>query len=111
GVGWVVDVKSAGQYEVRLSYGCPAGDAGGSFEATCPPLPPGEGPGEGTKLAQATPIMGKTQPTAGKTIFQERVVGTMELPAGQGLFTVAALEIPGEELMTLHKVWLRRLDN
>jgi arylsulfatase A len=93
-VRWAIDVTRAGRYEVTLTYGCAPEDAGGTYRVA----------------AAGASFDGAARATAGRLVFVPRVVGALDLPAGPATLEIKALTIPGRELMTLHKVWLRRVE-
>ncbi len=93
-VRWNLDVVHAGRYEVMLTYGCDPGDAGSTLRITL---------GEAHLEAQ-------TVATAARDIFQPHTVGTIELPKGQGVLEIKPIQLAGQELMVLHKIWLKRLN-
>jgi arylsulfatase A len=92
-VRWGVDVVRAGRYEVVLDYGCRDADAGSRFRVA----------------AAGASLDGMVEGSGGRDVFRPRDVGAIALPAGRASFEIHPLRIVGEELMTLHKVWLRKL--
>lgn len=90
---WAINVEQAGRYEVSLSYGCRSEDAGSSFRVS----------------VGAASLTGKVQATAGREIFQDRTIGTLDLVAGPATLEIAPVTIAHGELMTLHKIRLRRV--
>lgn len=93
-VRFSVAVVQPGRYEVRLAYGCEPGDQGGTFEI----------------VAGEEKLAGSTQKTTGRDVFAEHSIGTILLSAPVTSIEIRALQIPGKELMSLHKVWLRKVD-
>jgi len=91
---WKVDVVRGGRYEVRLAYGCPAADAGGTFRIVS----------GGAKLEV------RTEPGGGPKVYVRRTVGALTLRRGPQQFRIEAARVPGGSLMELHKVHLKRLD-
>ena len=92
-VSWKIEVVRAGRFEVALEYGCPPGEAGSRYEITA-----------GRSRLEAV-----VQATAGRLVFQSFPAGSLTLERGSALFQIRPLAIRGRELMTLHKVWLRRV--
>ncbi|MBS1828373.1 MAG: arylsulfatase [Acidobacteria bacterium] len=92
-VHWNVDVVQAGKYEVTLSYGCDPADAGGQYRI---------------RSGRAV-LEGKVEATAGRGLFEKRVAGAILLQRGPSKLEVSAVSVPGKELMSLNRIWLRRL--
>jgi arylsulfatase A len=93
-VRWSIEVVRAGNYEVTLDYGCRPADAGGRFAVS----------------AGAQRLVGAVEATIARDVFRERTLGRLKLKRGPAALEIRSLAIPGEELMSLHKVWLRRLE-
>ena len=102
-VRWKIDVVEAGRYEVVLSYGCAPADAGSTFRVGVARA------GAGGADTGTPSVEGVTEPTAGRDVYRPRVIGSLELPKGQALLEIKPVKLAGSELMSLHKVWLRRL--
>jgi len=92
-VRWKIDVVAAGRYEIQLVYGCDPADAGSTYSVS----------------SGRARLEGKTNPTAGAKIFRPETAGDLELPAGPATLEIKTEKLTGRELMTLHKVWLRRV--
>lgn len=91
-VRWDLDVVRAGRYELTLDYGCRPGDGGLlRIEAA------------GSRLSH------EVQPTTGREIFRPLIAGTLRLPRGAVSLLVTAESVQGQEIMALHKIWLRRV--
>ena len=104
---WDIEVANSGQYGVTLHYACPESDVGAVFElqfqdrrlrgqVTHAHDPPLIGPGHDRVPRAEGPMKN----------FQPLEVGTLDLPAGRGLLTLRALEIPGRQVMELRYVVL-----
>ncbi len=93
-VRWKIDVTQPGRYEVTLSYGCRADDAGSKFRFRI-----------GNAALEHT-----VQPTGSRTVFADFPVGALALPAGPAFLEIQPLSIAGSELMALHKIWLKRAE-
>jgi arylsulfatase A-like enzyme len=92
-VRWDLEVVQGGVYEVTLNYGCRIGDGGKvKIEA-------------GGSVLEHEP-----QPTAGREVFRPLTCGTIQLRRGPVRLTLTAETVRGEEIMALHKIWLRRLE-
>ena len=92
-VRWKVDIVREGRYEVLLSYGCPPGDEGSKFLISL----------------KGQHLDGEVKPRAARSAFETHNVGTLELPQGPGYLSIRPVSIAGGELMTLHKIWLRKI--
>ncbi len=92
-VRWKLDVVRAGRYEVILSYGCRRSDAGSEIRLSV-----------GNAEIQHT-----VHATAGRNVFRRVVVGTLKLPHGPAILEIQPLSIVGQEVMALHRIWLKRL--
>ncbi len=92
-VRWKIKVLEGGQYEVIFSYGCYPGNAGGKFRIS----------------VGNVQLDGVVESTPGRLIFRRHRIGTMELPEGPAILEIKPILIVGQELMALHKIWLRRL--
>jgi len=93
-VRWKIDVVRAGSYEVRVSYGAAPASAGSRFRIAV-----GDRSLEGTVEATVTP-----------DVFIRRTVGNLDLAAGPATLVVQPVQVSGEELMRLNRIWLERLD-
>ncbi|NLF70691.1 MAG: arylsulfatase [Candidatus Anammoximicrobium sp.] len=105
---WLLDVRTAGRYEVTVDYTCRLADAGSTVEVSF----------RGSRLA------GKVQPgwdpplytnqdtlprPAGESPMKEfrtLELGEMNLEAGRGPLTLRAIEIPGQSVMDVRRVTL-----
>ncbi|HCN78000.1 MAG TPA: N-acetylgalactosamine 6-sulfate sulfatase [Verrucomicrobiales bacterium] len=109
---WLIDVNTAGSYDVSVDYTCPLTDAGSVIELEF----------KGSRLS------GKVQPgwdpplyTNQDTLprphgestmkeFRTLSLGKMRLESGQGTLTLRALEIPGKSVMDVRRVTLTLLE-
>ena len=92
-VQWKLDVVRSGRYEVILSYGCRATDAGSKIRISV----------GNSKIEHIV------HETAGRNIFRRVVVGTLKLAKGAAILEMKPLSIVGQEVMALHRIWLKRL--
>ena len=90
-LAWKVDVVTAGRYELELTYGCPAGEAGGRFDVS---------------LGSAR-LKGTAEAGGGPDVYIPRRAGMLDLKRGSGVLEIKAVTVPGTALMELHKVRLR----
>ena len=49
-----------------------------------------------------------TKQTPGRTVYRKVDIGTLDLAKGIAAFEIEAISVPGRELFTLHRIWLRR---
>ena len=89
-VAWKLDLTKAGRYEVRLSYGCRESD-GGKLEIA----------------VGNSSLVHSVIPTAGREVFRTLAVGFLNLNQGKADLLMTAKAVKGQELMALHKIWLR----
>ena len=92
-VRWKLDVVRSGLYKVILSYGCRRGDAGSKILLTV-----------GNSKIQHT-----VHETAGRNVFQRLEIGTLKLAKGPAILEIKPVSIVGQEVMALHRIWLKRL--
>jgi hypothetical protein len=88
-----LDVAAGGLYEVEASYGCDPGEQGGVLRLS----------------AGAHSLETTIEPTPSRTIFLRRPIGKLRLDSGPAELTAEVVRAPGKELMTLNRIWLRRL--
>ncbi len=91
-VSWNLEVVERGIYEVTLNYGCRPED-GGRLKIE----------------AGGSTLVHEAQPTSGREVFRPLRCGTMQLPGGPVKLTLTAETVRGQEIMALHKIWLRRI--
>jgi len=91
-VRWKIDVVEAGDYEVILSYGCAPGEEGSVVR---------------TRVGAAHTDH-KVLPTPGRTIFRPLSAGFLKLDKGLASFEIKPVSIAAEELMVIHRIWLRK---
>ncbi|MBB5039390.1 arylsulfatase [Prosthecobacter dejongeii] len=109
---WLLDVHTAGRYEVTVDYTCPVGDAGSTVELSFKDsrlknqVTPGWDPPLYTNQDTLPRPDGESQMKEFRTLN----LGQMKLQAGQGPLTLRALEIPGKSVMDLRRITLTLLD-
>jgi arylsulfatase A-like enzyme len=108
---WLLDVKTAGTYEVTIDYTCPEADAGSTIELSF----------KDAKLSGlVTPFWDPPLYTNQDTLprpdgestmkdFASLNLGKITLPSGQSPLTLRALNIPGHSVMDLRRVTLTLL--
>jgi arylsulfatase A-like enzyme len=123
-IWWELDVASAGEYEVTLSYACGADDVGSQVQLTAR-LTEESSNGNGDVANALTFTISKPFDTG--TIarperdlsdgprwmreFRMQNVGRLRLPAGRVRLQLRALGIPGDSVCELDGLRLRRMDN
>ncbi len=108
---WLLDVHTAGRYEVTIDYTCPEADAGSLIELSFQEsrLTGRVSPGWDPPLYTNQDTL--PRPAAESTMKEFRTlnVGTFELKAGEAPLTLRALEIPGQSVMDVRRVTLTLL--
>jgi hypothetical protein len=109
---WLLDVHTAGRYQVLIDYTCPLPDAGSTVEVsfmdarlTCK-VNPGWDPPLYTNQDTLPRPPGESQMKDFRTLS----LGEITLPASQAALTLRALEIPGKSVMELRRITLTLLD-
>ncbi len=74
-VAWKLAIEASGTYDITLVYGCDLADAGGEYRV---------------RVGDQA-IAGKVQPTAGRSFFEARRIGSVRLGAGSAVLRVAVL--------------------
>jgi arylsulfatase A-like enzyme len=103
---WDIDVHTAGDYEVVIDYTCPIVDAGSTIalnfkeQRLTGKVEPGWDPPLYTNQDTLPRPDGESQMKE----FRPLKVGTINLPAGRGLLTLQALDIPGKTVMDVRRV-------
>lgn len=109
---WLLDVHTAGRYEVVIDYTCPEADAGSLIELSL-----GEHRLTGRVDPAWDPPLYTNQDTLPRPAAESQMkdfrplnLGEMTLDAGVALLTLRALEIPGKSVMDVRRVTLTLLD-
>jgi len=108
---WLLDVHTAGTYEVTIDYTCPEPDAGSTIELAFK---------DATLTGLVTPYWDPPLYTNQDTLprphgestmkdFKTLSLGKITLPAGQAPLTLRALQIPGKTVMDLRRLTLTLL--
>ncbi|HTN05003.1 MAG TPA: N-acetylgalactosamine 6-sulfate sulfatase, partial [Planctomycetaceae bacterium] len=107
-ITWIVDVHTAGAYEVVVDYACPAVDVGSTIELSC-------GPHRlQSRISEAhdPPLRGQEHDRASRGSesyvkdFQPLTLGELQLDRGPGTLTLRATDIPGKNVMEVRGLWL-----
>lgn len=91
---WMINVARPGTYEVTVAYGASQAEAGGVFRMA----------------ARGTELKATVAPTLTRDVFRKRSVGVLKLTAGLQRLTVEVVSAPGQELMALNRIWLKRIE-
>ena len=108
---WLLDVHTAGRYDVSIDYTCKVPDAGATIELSFQnasisgKVTPGWDPPLNTNQDTLP------RPTAESQMkeFLNLNLGEVRLPAGIGPLTLRALNIPGKSVMDVRRVTLTLL--
>jgi arylsulfatase A-like enzyme len=104
---WDIDVHAAGDYDVTIDYVCPDADAGSTIELSL-----GDSKTSGKVTPGWYPRLLDDQDRASRggesymRDFKTLSLGSMKLPAGRGLLTLKALDIPGKTVAEVRRVTL-----
>jgi arylsulfatase A-like enzyme len=109
---WLLDVNTAGQYEVTVDYTCPIADAGSTIELSFKGsrLSGKVAPGWDPPLYTNQDTLPRPPAESTMKEFGSLKLGEMKLESGQGELTLRALEIPGTSVMDVRRVTLTLLD-
>lgn len=105
---WLLDVHTAGRYQVSIDYTCPLADAGSTVELSfrnsrlAEKVTPGWDPPLYTNQDTLPRESGESQMKE----FHTLQLGEMDLPSGRGPLTLRALAIPGATVMDVRRVTL-----
>jgi arylsulfatase A-like enzyme len=108
---WLIDVRTAGRYQVSIDYTCPMVDAGSTLELACQearltgPVTPGWDPPLYTNQDTLPRPRGESQMKE----FRPLALGEITLPAGTAPLTLRATAIPGGSVMDLRRLTLTLL--
>jgi hypothetical protein len=108
---WLVDVQTAGRYEVTIDYTCPAADAGALIELTFGDsrLTGRVSPGWDPPLYTNQDTLPRAHGESQMKEFRPLKLGAMTLPRGRGPLTLRAREIPGRSVMDVRRLTLTLL--
>lgn len=108
---WLLDVHTAGQYEVTVDYTCKLPDAGSTIELSFQDasLRGKVAPGWDPPLYTNQDTLPRPDGESTMKEFRSLKLGEIKLPAGKGPLTLRALEIPGQSVMEVRRVTLTLL--
>ena len=110
-ITWHVEVLSAGEFAVELSYTCEAGNEGATIELSWA----GQSVAGVVPAAHDPPLVGMADDRSLRIEsyvkdFVTMDLGTITLTAGVGTMALRAREIPGEAVIDFRRLTLRRVD-
>lgn len=105
---WLLDVHTAGRYQVSIDYTCPMADAGSTVELSFhnSRLTGKVAPGWEPPLYTNQDILPRVSGESQMKEFHTLKLGEMDLPSGRGPLTLRALAIPGATVMDVRRVTL-----
>lgn len=105
---WLLDVHTAGRYEVSIDYTCPLPDAGATIELSFQNarLTGTVAPGWDPPLYTNQDTLPRPAGTSPMKEFRTLKLGEIALAKGPGTLTLRALEIPGRFVMDMRRVTL-----
>ncbi|MCG6156382.1 arylsulfatase [Rubinisphaera margarita] len=109
---WLLDVHTAGRYDVTIDYTCPVDDAGSQIELSCGNhnLKGRVEPGWDPPLYTNQDTLPRPPAESQMKPFRTLHLGEMKLDKGEGELVLRALEIPGDYVMDVRRVTLTLLD-
>ena len=109
---WLLDVHTAGNYEVAIDYTCKVADAGSQVELAFQDsrLVGGVEPGWDPPLYTNQDTLPRPDGESQMKEFHTLKLGEINLPSGQGPMTLRALEMPGKSVMDVRRVTLTLLE-
>ena len=108
---WLLDVHTAGRYEVTADYTCPDEDAGSTIELAFQDarLTGKVEPGWNPPLYTNQDTLPRPPAESQMKDFHTLKLGEMTLPQGQAPLTLRALKVPGKSVMDVRRVTLTLL--
>ncbi|TWT82350.1 Arylsulfatase [Planctomycetes bacterium CA13] len=108
---WLLDVHTAGRYDVTIDYTCKVPDAGSTIELSFDDarLTGKVTPGWDPPLNTNQDTLPRPKAESQMKEFRTLKLGEFSLPAGVGPLTLRAVDIPGESVMDVRRVTLTLL--
>ena len=105
---WLIDVHTAGRYEVTADYTCKVPDAGSTIELSFKDsrLTGKVAPGWDPPLYTNQDTLPRASGESKMKDFHALKLGEVSLPAGQGPLTLRATDIPGASVMDVRRLTL-----
>ena len=109
---WLLDVHTAGRYEVSIDYTCPMADAGSTIELAFQDsrLSGKVGPGWDPPLYTNQDTLPRPDGESQMKDFRTLKLGEMQLKAGVAPLTLRATDIPGGSVMDVRRITLTLLN-
>jgi hypothetical protein len=109
---WLVDVHTAGHYEVAIDHTCPERDAGSLVELRFKEsrLTGRVAPGWDPPLYTNQDTLPRPRGESQMKQFHPLHLGTIDLESGIGPLTLRAVEIPGKSVMDVRRITLSLLE-
>ena len=109
---WLLDVHTAGRYEVVIDYTCPEADAGSLIELSfrAPAVTGHVAPGWDPPLYTNQDTLPRPHGESQMKEFRPLEPRRDQLERGQATLTLRALEIPGNSVMDVRRVTLTLVD-
>jgi arylsulfatase A-like enzyme len=103
---WLVDVATAGRYEISVDYTCPIPDAGSTIELSFQNsrLTGKVQPGWDPPLYTNQDTLPRPPAESPMKEFRTLRLGEINLPKGEGPLTLRALKIPGQSVMDVRRL-------
>jgi hypothetical protein len=108
---WLLEVVTAGRYEVSIDYTCPMSDAGATVELSFQDsrLTGKVAPGWDPPLYTNQDTLPRPRAESPMKEFRALRLGEITLARGEGPLTLRALDIPGQSVMDVRRVTLTLL--
>ncbi|QDT07289.1 Arylsulfatase [Rubripirellula lacrimiformis] len=108
---WLLDVHTAGRYEVAMDYTCKLADVGATIELSFQDarLSGKVTPGWDPPLYTHQDTLPRPPAESQMKEFRTLALGQMDLPAGVGPLTLRATDIPGDSVMDVRRITLTLL--
>jgi hypothetical protein len=108
---WLLDLHTAGRYEVTVDYTCKLPDAGSTVELSFQEakLSGKVAPGWDPPLYTNQDTLPRPHGESTMKEFRPLTLGEITLPSGKGPLTLRATEIPGASVMDVRRITLTLL--
>jgi len=108
---WLLDVHTAGRYDVAIDYTCKVADVGSTIELAFQDasITGKVTPGWDPPLNTNQDTLARPPAESQMKEFRTLQLGEVDLPADVGPLTLRALEIPGKSVMDVRRVTLTLL--
>lgn len=105
-ITWDIDIHTAGTYEAVIDYTCPLADAGSKIELSFidQKLISKVEPGWDPPLYTNQDTLPRPDGESTMKEFKPLALGKIKLPAGRGVLTLRALDMPGKSVMDVRRI-------